>query len=266
MYFFQFLQMAQRGAGDSRTPFYFMGLAVVLDMILNPLLIAGVHGSIGGWGWFPRIPVPLHFPGIGVAGSATSTLIGQGVALVLLLVVLYRRNSILMLKGRDLRYLIPSMELMRPLIFRGIPMSLQMFIMSAAGMIMITLRERLRRGDLGGLCRRPAGLELHPDARHGGRRLGLVDGRPERRRRAVAPRRAHRHHRPDPQRLRHRLDRRRDLPAGAAAALHRPAAALADDPDRAAHGPHGAVGVRDLQRDLRALRASCAPPARCGRR
>ncbi len=138
MYFFQFLQMAQRGAGDSRTPFYFMGLAVVLDMILNPLLIAGVNGSIGGWGWFPRIPVPLYFPGIGVAGSATSTLIGQGVALVLLLVVLYRRNSILMLKGRDLRYLIPSMELMRPLIFRGIPMSLQMFIMSAAGMIMIT--------------------------------------------------------------------------------------------------------------------------------
>jgi len=122
MYFFQFLQMAQRGAGDSRTPFYFMGLAVVLDMIFNPLLIAGI-------GPFPRL---------GVAGSAVSTLIGQGVALVLLLVVLYRRNSVLMLKGRDLRYLWPSLDLIRPLIFRGIPMSLQMFIMSAAGMIMIT--------------------------------------------------------------------------------------------------------------------------------
>jgi putative MATE family efflux protein len=137
MYFFQFLQMAQRGAGDSRTPFYFMGLAVVLDMLFNPLLIAGVHGAIGGWGWFPRIPVPFYFDGIGVAGSATSTLIGQGVALVLLLIVLYRRNSVLMLKGRDLRYLMPSFEILRPLIFRGIPMSLSMFIMSAAGMIMI---------------------------------------------------------------------------------------------------------------------------------
>ncbi|HZZ87752.1 MAG TPA: MATE family efflux transporter [Caulobacteraceae bacterium] len=122
MYFFQFLQMAQRGAGDSRTPFYFMALAVVLDMILNPLLIAGI-------GPFPRL---------GVAGSAVSTLIGQGVSLVLLLVVLYRRHSVLMLKGRELRYLAPSLEILRPLVFRGIPMSLQMFIMSAAGMIMIS--------------------------------------------------------------------------------------------------------------------------------
>jgi putative MATE family efflux protein len=122
MYFFQFLQMAQRGAGDSRTPFYFMALAVVLDMILNPLLIAGI-------GPFPRL---------GVAGSATSTLIGQGISLVLLLIVLYRRHSVLMLKGRELRFLAPSLEILRPLVFRGIPMSLQMFIMSAAGMIMIS--------------------------------------------------------------------------------------------------------------------------------
>jgi putative MATE family efflux protein len=122
MYFFQFLQMAQRGAGDSRTPFYFMALAVALDIILNPLLIAGI-------GPFPRL---------GVAGSATSTLIGQGTSLLLLLVTLYRRNSVLMLKGPDLKFLAPSFEILRPLIFRGIPMSLQMFIMSAAGMIMIS--------------------------------------------------------------------------------------------------------------------------------
>jgi putative MATE family efflux protein len=122
MYFFQFLQMAQRGAGDSKTPFYFMALAVVLDIILNPLLIAGIG----------------PFPKLGVAGSATSTLIGQGVSLILLLVTLYRRNSVLMLKGRDLRFLLPSMEILRPLIFRGIPMSLQMFIMSAAGITMIS--------------------------------------------------------------------------------------------------------------------------------
>jgi putative MATE family efflux protein len=122
MYFFQFLQMAQRGAGDSRTPFYFMALAVVLDIILNPLLIAGIG----------------PFPKLGVAGSAVSTLIGQGVSLIMLLIVLYRRHSVLMLKGKELRYLAPSLEILRPLVFRGIPMSLQMFIMSAAGMIMIT--------------------------------------------------------------------------------------------------------------------------------
>src|SRR5271154_2027766 len=121
MYFFQFLQMAQRGAGDSRTPFYFMALAVALDIILNPLLIAGIG----------------PFPKLGIAGSATSTLIGQSISLILLLVVLYRRQSVLMLKGRELRYLIPSAEILRPLVFRGIPMSLQMFIMSAAGITML---------------------------------------------------------------------------------------------------------------------------------
>src|SRR3984957_20980337 len=81
MYFFMFLQMAQRGAGDSRTPFYFMALAVVLDIILNPLLIAGVG----------------PFPKLGIAGSAVSTLIGQSVSLALLLIHLYRKNSVLML-------------------------------------------------------------------------------------------------------------------------------------------------------------------------
>ncbi|MGH6956878.1 MAG: MATE family efflux transporter, partial [Caulobacteraceae bacterium] len=121
MYFFQFLQMAQRGAGDSRTPFYFMAIAVVLDMALNPLLIAGIG----------------PFPKLGVAGSATSTLIGQGVSLIALIVWLYRKHSVLMLRGRELRFLKPSFEIMRPLIFRGVPMSLQMFIMSAAGMTMI---------------------------------------------------------------------------------------------------------------------------------
>src|SRR5581483_10124929 len=121
MYFFQFLQMAQRGVGDSRTPFYFMALAVVLDIILNPLLIAGIG----------------PFPKLGVAGSATSTLIGQGVSLIALLITLYRRHSVLMLKGRELRLLFPHSEILSPLIFRGIPMSVQMFIMSAAGMTML---------------------------------------------------------------------------------------------------------------------------------
>ena len=123
MYFFQFLQMAQRGAGDSRTPFYFMALAVVLDIIFNPLLIAGIG----------------PFPKLGIAGSAASTLIGQSISLVLLLIVLYRKKSVLMLKGRtSCGTSWPDLEILRPLVFRGIPMSLQMFIMSAAGMIMIT--------------------------------------------------------------------------------------------------------------------------------
>ena len=121
MYFFQFLQMAQRGAGDSRTPFYFMALAVVLDIILNPLLIAGIG----------------PFPKLGIAGSAASTLIGQGVSLLMLLIYLYRSKSILMLRPSEFGLLIPDMALLKPLLLRGLPMSLQMFVMSAAAMMML---------------------------------------------------------------------------------------------------------------------------------
>jgi hypothetical protein len=230
MYFFQFLQMAQRGAGDSRTPFYFMGLAVVLDIILNPLLIAGIG----------------PFPKLGVAGSATSTLIGQGVSLVLLLITLYRRHSVLMLKGRELRYLWPSLEILRPLVFRGIPMSLQMFIMSAAGMMMITFVN---------------GFGAVTSAAYvGALQVWNYIQMAERRRRPMGAGRAYRHHRPGPQRRGHRHHRRDHLPAGPAAALHLPAGDharrpfVADHPARPAHRPHGALGLRDLQRHLRPFR------------
>ena len=121
MYFFMFIQMAQRGAGDSRTPFYFMSLAVVLDVILNPLLIAGIG----------------PFPKLGIAGSAMSTLIGQSVSLVLLVIHLYRKHSVLMLRPHEFGLLKPDLRILRPLLVRGLPMSLQMFAMSGAAIVMI---------------------------------------------------------------------------------------------------------------------------------
>jgi putative MATE family efflux protein len=121
MYFFNFLQMVQRGVGDSKTPFYFMALAVVLDMILNPLLIRGI-------GPFPRL---------GIAGSAMSTFIGQGVSLLCLIGVLYARHSMLALKGAELKLLKPNLTILRALVGRGLPMSLQMLVMSGAAMVMI---------------------------------------------------------------------------------------------------------------------------------
>ncbi|MFI4934020.1 MAG: MATE family efflux transporter [Caulobacterales bacterium] len=120
-YFFMFMQMAQRGAGDSSTPFYFMILAVVLDMVLNPCLIRGL-------GPFPRM---------GIAGSAVSTLIGQGVSLSLLLVVLYRRHSVLMLRPSELGLLKPDFRVLNALLMRGLPMGVQMLVMSGAAVVMI---------------------------------------------------------------------------------------------------------------------------------
>lgn len=121
MYFFAFLQMAQRGAGDSRTPFWFMLLGVAMDVVLNPLLIMGVG--------------PL--PELGVAGSAWSTFIAQAVSLTCLIIVLYRRRSPLALHRGELRLLKPDLEILKTLVIRGLPMGLQMLVISGAAMVMI---------------------------------------------------------------------------------------------------------------------------------
>ena len=121
MYFFMFLQMAQRGAGDSTTPFWFLALAIVIDITFNPLLIRGIG----------------PFPKLGIAGSATATLIGQSFSLLCLIIHLYRKRSILTLRGSELRLLKPDMDILRSLITRGIPMGLQMLVMSGTAVVMI---------------------------------------------------------------------------------------------------------------------------------
>ena len=121
MYFFMFLQMAQRGAGDSKTPFYFSLLAVGIDVVMNPLLINGFFG----------------FPRLGIAGSAVSTLIGQGVSMVCLVAYLYRTKSILLLRPGEFHMLRPDPEILKMLMFRGLPMGFQMLVMSGAALVML---------------------------------------------------------------------------------------------------------------------------------
>lgn len=126
MYFFMFMQMAQRGAGDSTTPFWFLALAIVIDITLNPLLIRGIG----------------PFPKLGIAGSAVSTLVGQSVSLVSLLIWLYRKKSVIMLRRADLGLLKPDLEILRALVTRGLPMGIQMLVMSGAAVVMISLVNR----------------------------------------------------------------------------------------------------------------------------
>jgi putative MATE family efflux protein len=121
MSLFAFIQMAQRGAGDSKTPFYFLVLAIILDICLNPMLIRGIG----------------PFPKLGIAGSASSTLIGQGFSLLCLAVWLYRTKSPLVLRWNELHLLVPDLEIMRSLVLRGLPMGAQMLIMSGGAMVMI---------------------------------------------------------------------------------------------------------------------------------
>jgi len=126
MFAYTFLMMVLRGAGDSKTPFYFLVLSVLLDIALNPLLIFGAG------------PIPR----LGIAGSALATLIAQVVSLVALLVHLYRARHFLWLHGPEWRYLKPDRVLLRALVVKGLPMGLQMIVLSGSAIVMIALVNR----------------------------------------------------------------------------------------------------------------------------
>ena len=120
------IQMSLRGTGDSLTPLWFMGLSVAIDAGLNPLLIDGVG----------------PFPKLGIAGSATATLIAGIVSSAGLLFYVYARDLPIRLRGAELRYLLPERALARTIVAKGLPMGAQMLVMSTAGMTMVGLVNR----------------------------------------------------------------------------------------------------------------------------
>ena len=123
MYFFAFMVMAQRGAGDAKTPFLFMTLATLLDLTFNPLLIAGIGG----------------FPRLGIAGAATSLLLSQAIGMSAMLVYLYWRKADLRLTRADLHYLKPDRALLSTTIIKGLPMGAQMLVISASGLVLMSM-------------------------------------------------------------------------------------------------------------------------------
>jgi putative MATE family efflux protein len=126
LYMYAFVMAVLRGAGDSKTPFYFMLLSVGIDIALNPVFIFGLG------------PVPR----LGIAGSALATFVAQAVSLIALIRHLYRRHHILCLHRRELHFLRPDGALVGTLVKKGIPMSAQMLVLSLSGVLMITLVNR----------------------------------------------------------------------------------------------------------------------------
>jgi putative MATE family efflux protein len=126
LYMYAFVMAVLRGAGDSKTPFYFMLLSVGIDIVLNPVFIFGL-------GPFPRL---------GIAGSALATFIAQAVSLIALIRHLYRRHHILCLHRSELQLLKPDGALVGVLVRKGIPMSAQLLVISLSGVLMITLVNR----------------------------------------------------------------------------------------------------------------------------
>jgi len=115
--------MALRGSGNARTPLKWMLISVILDSGLNPFLIAGI-------GPFPRL---------GIEGAAWATVIANYICLVGLLIDIYRDDLIIRLRGAELGYLRPDATIVRAIVLKGFPMALQMFVVSGASIVMISL-------------------------------------------------------------------------------------------------------------------------------
>lgn len=126
LYMYAFVMSVLRGAGDSKTPFYFMLLSVAIDIALNPVFIFGLGPA----------------PRLGIAGSALATFVAQAVSLTALIVHLYRRRHLLVLHRQELALLRVDWRIISALVRKGIPMSAQMLVLSLSGVLMISLVNR----------------------------------------------------------------------------------------------------------------------------
>lgn len=104
IYGYNIVSAILRGMGDSKRPFVFVGIAAVLNIILDYVFVVICHME--------------------VFGAALATVIGQGVSFVFSLIYLYiRRESF----GFDfkLRSFAIKRRSLKPLVLLGIPMAIQ---------------------------------------------------------------------------------------------------------------------------------------------
>ena len=120
------MMMALRGSGDSLTPLWFMLVAVLLDSGLNPVFILGLGPA----------------PKLGIAGSATATLIANYTALLGLIGYIYLKDLPLRLRGGELKYLWCDLGIARTIIVKGLPMGIQMIVISMSALALVGLVNR----------------------------------------------------------------------------------------------------------------------------
>ncbi len=123
---FTLLMMALRGTGDSVTPLWFMLLSVGIDLVLTPMLILGLG----------------PFPEWGIFGSAFATAIANTLALIGMGATIYLRGSVLALRDSELRYLLADRRILISMFSKGLPMGLQMIVISSATLTMLSLINR----------------------------------------------------------------------------------------------------------------------------
>jgi Na+-driven multidrug efflux pump len=77
-----------RGVGDTMTPLLFMGMAVLMNAILDPFMIKGI---------FP-------FPKMGLNGAAWASIISQAFSLTLGFLYVRRKNSLISINIRKFTF------------------------------------------------------------------------------------------------------------------------------------------------------------------
>lgn len=112
-FFYNFLASVIRALGDSKTPFWFLLLATVLNIVLDLFCIL-----VLGWG---------------VMGAAIATVFSQGVSAVLCYVYMHRKFEILQGTVKEKKF---QAKLAKTLLYIGVPMGLQ-FSITAIGSIML---------------------------------------------------------------------------------------------------------------------------------
>lgn len=112
-FFYNLLSCIIRALGDSKTPFWFLLLSTVLNIVLDLFFILSL-----GWG---------------VAGAGIATVFSQGFSAVLCYVYMYRKFDILKTEPSDRIF---RKNLARQLLSIGVPMGLQ-FSITAIGSIML---------------------------------------------------------------------------------------------------------------------------------
>lgn len=112
-FFYNLLSCIIRALGDSKTPFWFLLLSTVLNIVLDLFCIL-----VLGWG---------------VAGAGIATVFSQGLSAVLCYIYMRRKFDILKTEPEDRRF---RKDLAKQLLSIGVPMGLQ-FSITAIGSIML---------------------------------------------------------------------------------------------------------------------------------
>jgi putative MATE family efflux protein len=115
-----------RGTGDSRTPFYVLIVSTALTILFTPAFLLG---------WF-------GLPKLGVVSAAVGNLLSYGITLIVLGVALARTHNPLAPSAELFAALVPRGRIVLTLLRIGLPIGVQMILISLAEIAVITFVNR----------------------------------------------------------------------------------------------------------------------------